>query len=273
FVTGVAGNLLVMIVSIMNSFHKTTANIFILNLAVADLLASCGFAFMLSSLLQGEWPLGDFACKLHGVLVMAFSVASSLSASAMSINRYTTIIYASKQKSITFTRNWTKIMLAFLWLFSAIFAILPLVGWSRYTYFPAKAICFISYTESRSYIITFYTLVAPCCLVTIFCYSRIYIAIKKNSPMRVASPSQKRKPSPRKPDSNSAVETRVTIMIFVVVFWYFTSLAPFNVINLMVIWKPGFQIPPWVDILTTLFALSNHATNVFIYAVLNRTYR
>lgn len=277
--TGLLGNILVIVVTLINCALKTTANALIVNLAVADILATCSFSIMISSLAKGTWIYGQIACQVNGFAVMTFSLASALSISAISINRYLVTVNTTAYRSVFGAKNRTLFLLVALWVFAGTFGSLPLLGWSSYEYFPARGFCFWSYSRSLSYTITFYTLVAPCCLAAAFCYWKIYLKIRQNkliyiqklSLMKTAKTSNKVKT--RQELSNEVSERKTTIAICVVVLVYYTTLAPFTIVNLMVIWKPGYKISPFADIVTTIVAMTNHAINVFIYATLNRKYR
>lgn len=278
--TGLLGNTLVIVVTLINCTLKTTANALIVNLAVADILASCSFAIMISSLAKGNWIYGDIACQVNGFAVMTFGLASALSISAISINRYLVTVNLTAYRSVFGAKNRNLFLLVILWVFAGTFGSLPLVGWSRYEYFPARGFCFVSYSTSLSYTITFYTLVAPCCLAAAFCYWKIYLTIRQNKLIYIqklssslSTPKNSNKIKRRQEFSSELSERKTTIAICIVVLVYYTTLAPFSIVNLMVIWKPGYKISPSVDIVTTIVAMMNHAINVFIYSTLNRKYR
>ncbi|XP_031553137.1 melanopsin-like [Actinia tenebrosa] len=276
--TGILGNTLVIVVTLINCTLKTTANAFIVNLAVADILALFSFGIMVSSLARGKWIYGDTACKVNGFTIMTFGLASALSISAISINRYLVTANLTAYHSLFGAKNRTLFLLVALWIFAGTFGSLPLVGWSRYEYFPARGFCFWSYSTSFSYTITFYTLVAPCCLAAAFCYWKIYLTIRQNKQghnqnLSLSSPKDSHKIKRRQEMSNELSERKITLSICVVVFVYYTTLAPFSIVNLMVVWKPSYEISPSVDIVTTIVAMMNHVINVFIYATLNRKYR
>jgi hypothetical protein len=262
---------------LINCTLKTSANALIVNLAIADILASCSFGIIVVSLSKGRWIYGETACRINGFTTMTFSLASALSISAISINRYIVTVNVPAYRSIFGVKNRTLLLLILLWLFAATFGSLPLLGWSNYEYFPARGFCFWSYSTSMTYTVTFYTLVAPCCLAAAFCYWRIYLTIRKNtlsqSPRTSTSKQISNKIKRRQEYSNELSERKITISICVVVLVYYTTLAPFTIVNLMVIWKPGYKISPFVDIFTTVIAMMNHAINVFIYSILNRKYR
>ena len=276
--TGILGNTLVIVVTLINFTLKTTANALIVNLAVADILTLSSIVIMIGSLAKGKWIYGETACQVNGFAVMTFGVASALSISAISINRYLVTVNLTAYHSVFGAKNRTLFLLVALWIFAGTFGSLPLVGWSKYAYVPARGFCYLSYSTSLSYTITFYTLVAPCCLAAAFCYWRIYLTIRQNKlnhirKLSLSTPESSNRLKRRQEFSSELSERKITLSICVVVLVYYTTLAPFTIVNLMVIWKPGFKISPSLDIGTTIVAMMNHVINVFIYSALNRQYR
>lgn len=273
--TGLLGNVLVIIVTIMNSVFKTTANALIVNLAITDVLSLCSFGVLVFNLKKGKWMYGNLLCKLNGFSAMTFSLASALSISCISINRFLYTVHSPAYNSFFGPTKRTLVMLTFLWVFTGTFGSLPMVGWSEYEYFPSRGFCFWSVSSSLSYTITYYCLVGPCCLSAIYCYWRIYRTIHKNAPNQVTNATQSRV-NIRKQLHDHTIELserKITISIWLVVIFYYATLAPFTIANLLIVWKPGFVLTPELDITTTVIAMTNYSVNVFIYSMSNRRYR
>lgn len=276
---GVFGNVLVILVTMIHSIFKTTANALIVNLAVTDILSLCSFGVMIFSLNSRTWTHGILLCKLNGFSAMTFSLASALSISCISINRYMYTSHSPAYNSIFGPTRRTLLMLAFLWAFSGTFGCLPMLGWSKYEYFPNRGFCFWSPSTSLSYTTTYYCLVAPCCLSATFCYWRIYSSIRKNAPVQFISSSRSTTQSREnvrkqlQDHSTELSERKITLSICFVVILYYATLAPFTIVNLLVVWKPGFVISPILDMITTVIAITNYSLNVFIYSISNRRYR
>ena len=72
FVTGIVGNALVVFVFARNKAFRTLTNIYLLNLAVVDLIylvACCPFTT--TKVVLAYWPFGDFACKFIFIFLYA----------------------------------------------------------------------------------------------------------------------------------------------------------------------------------------------------------
>ena len=100
-VTGATGNGLVCLVVACKPQMRTARNVFIINLAIADLLL-CLFTmpFTLTQILFKVWPLGKFMCKMVSSLQAISIYVSTMSITAIALDRYNAIVYP--------TREWTK---------------------------------------------------------------------------------------------------------------------------------------------------------------------
>ena len=84
----VVGNLFVVIVITKNKKMRTVTNLFLVSLAVSDMLiASLNMPFQLMFYVQNEWTLGDFLCKFVRYLQGVFIVASILTLTGIAIDR------------------------------------------------------------------------------------------------------------------------------------------------------------------------------------------
>ena len=86
---GGAGNSVVLAAFVRNPSFRTARNIFLLNLAVADLLL-CLLTMPLTLLevVTQHWPLGGVACRAAGTLQAAAVFASTLTIVAIALDRY-----------------------------------------------------------------------------------------------------------------------------------------------------------------------------------------
>ncbi|KAF6372179.1 neuropeptide FF receptor 2 [Rhinolophus ferrumequinum] len=93
------GNTVVCFIVTRNKHMHTVTNLFILNLAVSDLLVGifCMPITLLDNIIAG-WPFGSIMCKLSG-LVQGISVASSVfTLVAIAVDRFRCVIYPFKPK-------------------------------------------------------------------------------------------------------------------------------------------------------------------------------
>ncbi|XP_056377377.1 galanin receptor type 1 isoform X2 [Hyla sarda] len=108
FALGVLGNSLVITVLARNKPGKprSTTNIFILNLSIADLayLLFC-IPFQSTVYVLPTWVLGAFICKFIHYFFTVSMLVSIFTLSAMSVDRYVAIVHSRRSSSIRVSRN------------------------------------------------------------------------------------------------------------------------------------------------------------------------
>ncbi|XP_060106939.1 neuropeptide FF receptor 1-like [Heteronotia binoei] len=103
FALCMVGNSLVCFVVLKNAQMRTVTNLFILNLAISDLLVGifCVPTTLVDNLITG-WPFSNSICKMSG-LVQGMSVSSSVfTLVAIAVDRFRCIVYPFKSKLTLF---------------------------------------------------------------------------------------------------------------------------------------------------------------------------
>lgn len=120
FTLGVLGNSLVITVLAQRKpgQQRSTTNIFILNLSVADLsyLLFC-IPFQSTVYMLPTWILGAFICKFIHYFFTVSMLVSIFTLSAMSVDRYIAIVHCRKSSSIRVSRH-ALIGVLIIWLLS-----------------------------------------------------------------------------------------------------------------------------------------------------------
>lgn len=94
FILGFLGNMLAVCVLGQKSLRCTVANMYLLNLALSDLVFLIGLPFWAVHYLRDyDWPFGWFMCKFCGFLTSLNTYASIYFIMGMSIDRYRVIVY------------------------------------------------------------------------------------------------------------------------------------------------------------------------------------
>ncbi|XP_053207205.1 neuromedin-U receptor 2-like [Panonychus citri] len=140
FVAGLIGNTATILVILRFKYMQSVTNLYLLNLAIADLLTLC--AAMPLELYQlwhqYPWELGGFACQLKVLIPETTANASILTLVTFTLERYAAICGSPKTpppniNSSSSTRNrFTRNTLA-IWLLGLLGA-LPLVLYTRINY-------------------------------------------------------------------------------------------------------------------------------------------
>uniref|UniRef100_A0A4W5M8Y1 Neuropeptide FF receptor 1 n=1 Tax=Hucho hucho TaxID=62062 RepID=A0A4W5M8Y1_9TELE len=110
----VGGNVLVSLVVLRNRNMRSVTNLFILNLAISDLLIGvfCVPTTLIDSLISG-WPFGQITCTMSN-LVQGMSVSASVfTLVAIAVDRFTGIVYPFRHRIRPVTALLT---ILFIWV-------------------------------------------------------------------------------------------------------------------------------------------------------------
>lgn len=114
-VTGFIGNTLVIFIVLMNPQMRSTTNMLIINLAIADLLfvIFC-IPFTAIDYVSNEWPFGNAWCKIVQYLIIVTALASIYTLVLMSLDRFLAVVYPISSRSLRNERNTLK-AITILW--------------------------------------------------------------------------------------------------------------------------------------------------------------
>lgn len=115
-ITGLLGNALVVLVVISNPGMRSTTNLLIINLAMADLLfvIFC-VPFTATDYMLFTWPFGDVWCKIVQYLIVVTAHASIYTLVLMSLDRFLAVVHPIASMVIRTERN-TVLAISVLWL-------------------------------------------------------------------------------------------------------------------------------------------------------------
>uniref|UniRef100_A0A3Q3BH81 Neuropeptide FF receptor 1 n=1 Tax=Kryptolebias marmoratus TaxID=37003 RepID=A0A3Q3BH81_KRYMA len=122
FVVCMVGNGVVCFIVLRSRNMRTVTNLFILNLAISDLLVGifCMPTTLVDNIITG-WPFGSIVCKLSG-MVQGISVSASVfTLVAIAVDRFRCIVYPFRQKLTIAT---SKLIIVIIWVL-AVFIMCP----------------------------------------------------------------------------------------------------------------------------------------------------
>ncbi|XP_053682316.1 allatostatin-A receptor-like [Sabethes cyaneus] len=105
-ITGLLGNALVVLVVISNPLMRSTTNLLIINLAIADLLfvIFC-IPFTATDYVLSSWPFGDLWCKSVQYLIVVTAHASIYTLVLMSLDRFLAVVHPIASMVIRTEKN------------------------------------------------------------------------------------------------------------------------------------------------------------------------
>ncbi|NXJ17622.1 GALR1 protein, partial [Dicrurus megarhynchus] len=268
FTLGVLGNTLVITVLARSKPGKrrSTTNIFILNLSIADLayLLFC-IPFQSTVYVLPTWVLGAFICKFIHYFFTISMLVSIFTLSAMSVDRYVAIVHSRRSSALRVPRN-AMLGVGLIWALSFAMAS-PVAHHQRIFHRETsnQTFCWEFWPNPRHkkvYVICTFVFgyLLPLLLIS-FCYAKVLNHLHK----KWRNMSKKSEASKKK--------TAQTVLVVVVVFGI--SWLPHHVIHLWAEFGvfPLTQASFLFRVTAHCLAYSNSSVNPIIYAFLSENFR
>jgi len=279
-VVGFCGNLLVILVVLLNKQMRNTTNLLILNLAVGDLLfIICCVPFTATTYASPEyWPFGDYWCKVVQFLIYFTALVSIYTLVLMSLDRYLAVVYPIESITLRTEAN-CKIAISATWIICAV-AGSPLIfaNGVDVSEVGSKSFCVFLDNQTLPFIpqewdlrwrqdafnIGFFVggYLFPLILIIIL-YTIMLNRLWKQGPGGHASAESIR--------NKKRVVKMVLIVIIIFAFWW----LPIQVILVLRSLKmyPINVTSITIQIISLLFAYSNSCVNPILYAFLSEPFR
>ncbi|MCI4375687.1 hypothetical protein PGIGA_G00112310, partial [Pangasianodon gigas] len=155
FLFGLAGNLLALWVFIFLHSRRNSVRIFLINVALADLvLVACLPFRILYHILGNYWPLGSRMCKIVGNLFYMNMYVSITLLGLISLDRYVKIHGLPGTRASFFHRwlkgnRWSVVACSVLWTVSLL-AVVPMIALAEGNEEQGKCFQYKSRTQARS---------------------------------------------------------------------------------------------------------------------------
>ncbi|KAK1167876.1 opsin-3-like [Acipenser oxyrinchus oxyrinchus] len=260
-VFGFFNNLIVLVLFCKFKTLRTPVNMFLLNISVSDMLV-CLFGTTLSfaSSIYGRWLGGKNGCMWYGFINSCFGIVSLISLTVLSYERYSTLTVCNK-RAPDFQRPL--IAVGGSWLYSLVWTVPPLLGWSSYGPEGAGTSCSVSWTskshESVSYIICLFIFcLAVPVLVMGYCYGWLLYTVKRVGKVRRTAARRR--------------EYHILFMVITTVVCYLLCWTPYGVVAMMATFgKPGI-VTSTASVVPSILAKSSTALNPVIYILMNKQF-
>ncbi len=285
---GATGNGLVCYVVWRNPHMRTPRNIFIINLAISD-LTLCLFTqpFNLMKASMSKWYFGEFMCKFIPMCAGTNVFVSTISITAIALDRFQVIVYPSKD---SMKKVGAAVALMSIWIISLLMASPLLIfnvhspaemGSGLVLYWVCTETLDLQY-ERAAYSIAsmIFQYIVPIVIVSV-AHARICRKLKyrmvnqQRSPTAAASVSTEFQRQKHARDKQRKRKTNMLLVMIAVVFA--CSWMPLNAFNIMLdfnlelfkqINPHGLLVP-----ICHLLVLSSACTNPVLYGWLNENFR
>ncbi|KAL8610871.1 hypothetical protein ACOMHN_056726 [Nucella lapillus] len=270
-----AGNGQITSAIVMNSFviwsfvvrRKTIVSVdyYILTLAISD-LSSPVFAYPLAmiSTFSHRWIFGDTGCLVNGFLGFFFGIVDIFILSVLSFTRYLCVCHPMAFSRLT--RAKVLASLAGAVLMSALWAVLPLLGWGSYGVEPFGTSCTLQWsTPDRAYVTSVFL---SCLVLPLLVMSKSYGSILYDTQSASRRLRKYNKDQP-KTYRRAKHEMRLIKITILMTACFLLAWLPYAIVSMMSAYVPGMEVTGPSSIVPTLLAKTSHLSNPVIYFTMN----
>ena len=262
------GSLSVCFAVYRNQRLRTLANMFILALAVSDIMISIfSMPFSVATLVHGRWIFGAEFCQFQAFALFLFGLASLNTMGVIAVSRYFCVVKPEKYITL-FTRKRIFLYISFVW-FLALFATVPPLFFKEggYQFQPGKAMCLYSFEVSIGYTVFLECvyLGTPLTLITI-CYAKVFYTVSRSNRVfsQVSNPQQLRA---------NVEEAKVTKTLAAVMAGFSFCWLPICVIDYIDLARGKPTLPRRLYLVYGFLIYLSSTINPFIYGATNRLFR
>ena len=280
FIVAVAavGNFLVCYAILANrNLRINPTNLFIFSLALSDLLTvTLVVPFDIEGIyLQWVWNHGEMMCRAWITMYLITVPTSILTLLAVSVDRYKSLSDPLNQfrRCRFMTRKRAFFISFMIWLYSFLFALVPVMGWRTENNFVQDNTCYFPFPSPYFILTSVLNFILPL-LITCGIYIKIYMIASSHHHNVEGDNSRKLRTTEEKKMYSRNVRAAKTISIFVGAF--FCCWVPFSSVSIIAyICGESCEgsIPYEARILLLMFGYLNSALNPFLFAFRNRRFK
>ncbi|XP_067654375.1 rhodopsin, G0-coupled-like [Haliotis asinina] len=270
------GNVCVLVVFCKHKkLRKNPHNQLLLNLVISDLgISLFGYPLTTSSNYAGRYLYGKVGCIIQGFMTFTLAQTDMNTLACLSVYRFISVCMPGDVHRLT--RSVTIKVIIFLWLYSLLWTVPPLLGWSAYTYEPFGTSCSIDWDDKESGAVAYtWCLIIYCYIVHIliiaYCYYKIAMKAKEvHSRLKhftiggicnSDSMCLRRVQMERKSSLMS-----VLLTVTFIILW-----SPYAFVCVWSVYNPN--LPNWITTWPTMFAKFTCTLNPFLYFMTHPTFK
>ncbi|XP_019617905.1 PREDICTED: melatonin receptor type 1B-B-like [Branchiostoma belcheri] len=268
-VGGTFGNCLIIGAVYATPSLRSVSNIFIVNLAVADLMVSSVVdTFNIVGVIDQNF-LRDHpvVCELVGVVCVTSCICSLMSVANIGINRLLFVVKPHWHASV-YTVRKTLVIVAAMWVYSFLFDLPLLLGWGQHSYDIKTMGCTYDRTHTFSYTLFLVIAGIGLPLVVVVCsYSKIFYHVHQ-SKIRVAV--HLANPKGNMNNNVNYEEIRLIKTLLAVCVAFYVCWLPYAVVVLA---DFNDHWPRAVHFLAIVAAHGSSSINCLVYGFMNKKFK
>lgn len=167
------------------------------------------------------------------------------------------------------------IMVLVIWIWALTIAMLPIFGWSSFSWAPGSSVCKFSFTEERGFVVL---LVFSCFLVPVvtmlFCYIGVFVGLRRHQKQLNKWKETSMKGGNKKAQAKSMQrEGRATLIVFIILSVFCLCWVPYVVINVVKLMKPNAVLSSGAYLFASWTTTAHAAANPIVYIIWNKKFR
>ncbi|XP_069337926.1 urotensin-2 receptor [Eulemur rufifrons] len=263
-VVGMVGNAYTLVLMCRSLRTSASLYVYVVNLALADLLYLLSIPFIVATYVTKEWHFGDVGCRVLFSLDFLTMHASIFTLTVMSSERYVAV--CRPLDTVRRSKGYRKLLALGTWLL-ALLLTLPVTLAVRLVRRGPKSLCLPTWGRRahRTYLTLLFgtSIVGPGLAIGLL-YARLARAYWRSQ--RASFTQTRRLPDPR-----------VLRLILGIVLLFWACFLPFWLWQLLAQYREALPLTPRaariVNYLTTCLTYGNSCVNPFLYTLLTKNYR
>ncbi|XP_022781140.1 melanopsin-B-like [Stylophora pistillata] len=250
----------------------SASSYFILSMAVSDFL-SCALAVPLAIArhFQGEWPLGKTGCKAHAFMIFLLALVSITHLVVISLGKYLTITKSLSRDSY-FNRRNVVLLIVGSWMYSLVFSVPPLLGWSKYGLEGINMTCSVQWKSSAySDWAYFGVVISSCFFLPLFVIISCYYKIHRVSRQIVANTSRRGGIAITASRALMKRHRKSAMYFLIIIAAFLMPWLPYATVAFLL--ALGHKVNPIATSACSVFAKISFFLNPMLYGIVQRKFR
>ncbi|XP_039995661.1 melanopsin-A [Xiphias gladius] len=281
-ITGMVGNFLVIYAFSKSRSLRTPANMFIINLAITDLLMCITQTpIFFTTSMHKRWIFGEKGCELYAFCGALFGICSMITLTVIAVDRYFVITRPLTSIGVLSRKRALLILMA-AWAYSLGWSLPPFFGWSAYVPEGLLTSCtwdYMTFTPSvRAYTMLLFIFVFFLPLfIIIYCYVFIFRAIRTTNQavgkIKGSTHSHSSSRDSVKSFHRLQNEWKMAKIALIVILLYVISWSPYSTVALTAFAGYADMLTPYMNSVPAVIAKASAIHNPIIYAITHPKYR